>query len=255
MTDGGSLRAGPGLSIGLSRLHVWAGVALRCADPGRKVCMVRALQAARLANAAGMGTRVEGQVKFWAESLDAAIAACCPRFSAGVTDGVTTERDDGPEPILDPGRPALPELVPPRALSRRSPTTQLGRLVLAHAVAHIEFNAINIALDAVYRFRDLPLEFHADWLKVAAEEAEHFTLLTGYLARYGHAYGDWPAHDGLWRDTVATAHDPLVCPPARPFASCWPRTWRRASGVRSIFWAGGARVSVTRNWRTCWSLS
>ncbi|HEY1609553.1 MAG TPA: ferritin-like domain-containing protein, partial [Paraburkholderia sp.] len=97
-----------------------------------------------------------------------------------------------------PGRPARPELVEPRGLERRSMSTPQGRVVLLHALAHIEFNAINLALDAVWRFARMPETFYADWLKVAAEEAYHFSLLCERLVDYGHAYGDFPAHNGLW---------------------------------------------------------
>jgi uncharacterized ferritin-like protein (DUF455 family) len=81
---------------------------------------------------------------------------------------------------------------------------------LLHALAHIEFNAINLAWDAVYRFRSMPTEFYADWIRVADEEARHFELLSQRLAEYGHEYGDFPAHDGLWHMARETAHDILV---------------------------------------------
>jgi uncharacterized ferritin-like protein (DUF455 family) len=97
-----------------------------------------------------------------------------------------------------PGRPDLPELIEPRRLGRRSMQSPEGRAVLLHALVHIEFNAINLALDAVWRFSGMPEAFYVDWLKVAAEEAHHFSLLAARLAELGHAYGDFPAHDGLW---------------------------------------------------------
>jgi uncharacterized ferritin-like protein (DUF455 family) len=81
-----------------------------------------------------------------------------------------------------PGRPARPELVEPRLLQRRSMSTPQGRAVLLHALAHIEFNAINLALDAVWRFAGMPEAFYSDWLTVAAEEAYHFSLLRERLA-------------------------------------------------------------------------
>jgi len=80
---------------------------------------------------------------------------------------------------------------------------------LIHALAHIEFNAINLALDAVYRFRNLPREYYGDWLKVAAEEAQHFTLLREHLRSLDYDYGDIPAHNGLWEMAQKTAHDTL----------------------------------------------
>ncbi|MFC5427686.1 ferritin-like domain-containing protein [Paraburkholderia denitrificans] len=109
-----------------------------------------------------------------------------------------------------PGRPARPVLVEPRQLERRSMSTPQGRVVLLHALAHIEFNAINLALDAVWRFPGLPDAFYADWLTVAAEEAFHFSLLGARLADYGHAYGDFPAHNGLWEMCERTRDDVLA---------------------------------------------
>jgi uncharacterized ferritin-like protein (DUF455 family) len=85
-----------------------------------------------------------------------------------------------------------------------------GRAALIHAVTHIEFNAINLAWDAVQRFRDLPRAFYDDWVQVAAEEAQHFALMRGRLMDLSHDYGDFPAHDGLWTMASRTAHDPLV---------------------------------------------
>jgi uncharacterized ferritin-like protein (DUF455 family) len=109
-----------------------------------------------------------------------------------------------------PGRPVRPELVEPRLLQRRSMSTPQGRVVLLHALAHIEFNAINLALDAVWRFPGMPDAFYADWLKVAAEEAYHFSLLRTRLADYGHVYGDFPAHNGLWEMCERTQDDVLA---------------------------------------------
>lgn len=113
-------------------------------------------------------------------------------------------------PLPAPGRPARPELVSPRAVARRHVATVEGRAALIHSLAHIEFNAINLALDAVYRFRDLPREYYGDWLKVAAEEAYHFSLLRTHLQTLGYDYGSFAAHNGLWEMAVKTAHDPLV---------------------------------------------
>jgi uncharacterized ferritin-like protein (DUF455 family) len=106
-----------------------------------------------------------------------------------------------------PGRPARPRLVHPTTLPRRTLATREGHAALLHAVAHIEFNAINLALDAVWRFAAMPPDYYRDWLRVAAEEAHHFTLLAEHLARLGHAYGDFDAHDGLWAMVEATRHD------------------------------------------------
>jgi uncharacterized ferritin-like protein (DUF455 family) len=106
-----------------------------------------------------------------------------------------------------PGRPTRPHLVPVLNVPRRSPFTTEGRAALLHAVAHIEFNAINLALDAVWRFAGMPAAYYNDWLRVASEEALHFSLLSDHLATLGHRYGDFDAHDGLWRMTQSTAHD------------------------------------------------
>jgi uncharacterized ferritin-like protein (DUF455 family) len=88
--------------------------------------------------------------------------------------------------------------------------TLVGRAALIHALAHIEFNAINLALDAVWRFPDMPREFYADWLQVAAEEASHFTLLNTHLQTLGHAYGDFNAHNSLWEMAEKTRENVLA---------------------------------------------
>ena len=110
-------------------------------------------------------------------------------------------------PATLPGRPALPRLVHPARVPRRSPAKAEGLAALLHAIAHIEFNAINLALDAAWRFEGLPAEFHTDWLRVAAEESLHFTLLADHLATLGHGYGDFDAHDGLWSMCEKTKGD------------------------------------------------
>ncbi|SAK40320.1 hypothetical protein AWB78_00090 [Caballeronia calidae] len=114
------------------------------------------------------------------------------------------------EPGDLPGRPERPALVEPSSLKRRGMQSEAGRAVLLHALAHIEFNAINLALDAVWRFPSMPVDFYLDWLKVAAEEAHHFSLLSARLAEFGHAYGDFPAHDGLWEMAQRTRGDVLA---------------------------------------------
>jgi len=111
--------------------------------------------------------------------------------------------------IEDPGRPQLPLLVDPRNLKRRSTASEQGRIYLLHAFAHIEFCAINIALDAVYRFRNMPDRFIHDWLLVASEEAKHFTLLNDCLSQRGSFYGDCEAHSGLWDMVCKTRSDVL----------------------------------------------
>ena len=109
-----------------------------------------------------------------------------------------------------PGRPARPALVPPADVPRRAVTTPEGRAALVHAICHIEFNAINLALDAVWRFAGMPEAFYRDWLRVAGEEALHFSLLHAHLATLGRAYGDFDAHDGLWAMAERTQADVLA---------------------------------------------
>ncbi len=108
-----------------------------------------------------------------------------------------------------PGRPDRPRLVNPRLVPRRSLATAEGRIVMLHSFAHIEFNAINLALDAAYRFREMPDAFIGDWLQVAAEEAHHFSLISAYLQQLGSHYGAHDAHNGLWDMVCKTRHDVL----------------------------------------------
>lgn len=115
-----------------------------------------------------------------------------------------------PAPIGAPGRPLRPNLVPPRQLAQRGIGSAEGRAALVHAVAHIEFNAINLAWDAVYRFRGMPPDYYRDWVRVADDEARHFAMLAARLAELGHAYGDFDAHDGLWDMAMRTADSCLA---------------------------------------------
>ena len=112
--------------------------------------------------------------------------------------------------LVTPGRPEKPQLVLPKDLPRRSMSSLEGRAALIHAICHIEFNAINLALDAVYRFREMPKQYYLDWLLVAKEEAYHFSLLSDYLIELNFSYGDFPSHNGLWEMAVETDHDVLV---------------------------------------------
>jgi uncharacterized ferritin-like protein (DUF455 family) len=114
------------------------------------------------------------------------------------------------EPLPHPGRPDQPELVYPRDLKKRGLGSAQGRAALWHAIAHIEFNAINLALDAFLRFPNLPHEYYADWLRVANEEAYHFGLINDHLITLGYPYGSFPAHNSLWEMAEITAYDPLV---------------------------------------------
>jgi len=123
--------------------------------------------------------------------------------------GDITSLIDNTASIDIPGVPDKPDLVHPRELSRRGSGTAAGRLALLHAIAHIEFNAMNLALDAVIRFKGLPAEYYRDWVLVAADEARHYHLLASRLADFDAKYGDYPAHQGLWDMALRTAHDPL----------------------------------------------
>lgn len=111
-----------------------------------------------------------------------------------------------PEPITAPGRPTKPQLVNARQVPQRGLGSTEGRAALVHAVAHIEFNAINLAWDAVYRYRGKPQAYYRDWASCANDEARHFAMLSGRLTELGHAYGDFDAHDGLWAMAEKTAH-------------------------------------------------
>jgi uncharacterized ferritin-like protein (DUF455 family) len=135
----------------------------------------------------------------------AALAEACRAGTCGV-DG-TALLD---EPAAIPGRPARPELVSPRLLGRRSMATVEGRALLVHALAHIEFNAVNLALDAVWRFPGMPDAYYTDWLRVAEEEATHFKLLAAHLQTLGFGYGDFPGHDSLWEMVAKTSGDILA---------------------------------------------
>ena len=93
-----------------------------------------------------------------------------------------------------PGRPQKPELVPPLDVPKRKMDTVEGRASLLHSLAHIEFNAINLALDAIWRFSNMPEQYYADWLKVAKEEAYHFSLVNEYIQSFGYSYGRSEEH-------------------------------------------------------------
>jgi uncharacterized ferritin-like protein (DUF455 family) len=132
-----------------------------------------------------------------ADSLDAALACRVD----------PSEQLNLPPGTRPPGRPSRPVLIPPMQVPHRSPFTADGLAALVHAIAHIEFNAINLALDATWRFAGMPEAFYRDWLRVADEEATHFGLLHEHLQSLGHDYGDFPAHDGLWEMCIKTQDD------------------------------------------------
>lgn len=126
------------------------------------------------------------------------------------TGSFTTQCANAAVSVPDAGRPAIPMLVHPSQVPRRRLGSVAGRVGLIHAVAHIEFNAVNLALDAVYRFRDMPAGYYQDWVRVAYEESIHFELLAKRLHQLESDYGALPAHGGLWEMSVATDYDVMV---------------------------------------------
>lgn len=139
------------------------------------------------------------------DPLEKIVALSAFRWRTPV-DGSSTE----PESVDVPGRPLRPELVAPRELKARGLGTLEGRAALVHSVAHIEFNAINLALDAMYRFRGMPAAYYRDWYRVAVDEGRHFQMLVQRLESMGFGYGDFPAHNGLWEAACKTADSCLA---------------------------------------------
>jgi len=132
------------------------------------------------------------------------------RLWAAVEAGEWNPSCPGEVGLLACGRPGRPRLVNPGQLPRRGLGSVEGRQALIHAIAHIEFNAINLGLDAALRFAGMPDAYYRDWLSVAVDEARHFRMLNDRLTELGVTYGDFPAHNGLWDMAEKTAHDPLV---------------------------------------------
>jgi len=158
----------------MNELRKAAGAALQCADVDKKLLQVRRL------------ARMQRE------------------------DGLPLDRGASCMMAGEPGRPDKPHLVRATQVARRSFVSIAGRASLMHAVAHIEFNAINLALDAVQRFAGMPESFYAEWLTVAEEEAYHFELIRAHLRHLGAEYGDFDAHGGLWHMCEKTAHDVLI---------------------------------------------
>lgn len=115
-----------------------------------------------------------------------------------------------PEAPGIPGRPAKPLLVHAKSIQLLSLRTAEGRAALIHSIAHIEFNAIDLALDIVWRFPGMPDDFYQDWVTIAQEEAKHFTLLRNHLLQLGFDYGDFDAHNTLWDMAERTKGDLLA---------------------------------------------
>jgi uncharacterized ferritin-like protein (DUF455 family) len=150
----------------------------------------------------------EGAMRALAESdpaRKAGLATALQQSAARL--GIARSAPSIAEPVTIPGRPVRPALVHPARVPKRSPNKPEGLAALLHAIAHIEFNAINLALDAVWRFDAMPREFYLDWTRVASEEAYHFALLADHLRSLGYAYGDFDAHDGLWAMCEKTKDD------------------------------------------------
>jgi uncharacterized ferritin-like protein (DUF455 family) len=114
------------------------------------------------------------------------------------------------EPDNLPGRPEKPSMTVPSQTQHRSMATIEGRAALIHALAHIELNAVNLALDAIWRFPEMPEKYYRDWLSVARDEARHFGLLAAHLTTLGFSYGDFTAHNGLWDMAESTKHDVMA---------------------------------------------
>ena len=141
------------------------------------------------------------------EKKCSAVFALNERFENQNLDLSSTDEIDS---VITPGRPDKPALVSPREVSRRNLATEEGRIALIHAIAHIEFNAINLALDAMYRYQTMPEEYYKDWMQVAFEEAQHFTMLQQRLQDLGCNYGDMDAHNGLWEMALKTQHSVIA---------------------------------------------
>lgn len=155
-----------------------------------------------------------------AGAAGAVLAAAAPSEKVALSRAAATAWQSGAineighgAPPDRPARSARPVLLPARDMPRRrAGGSAAGRIALLHALAHIELNAIDLAWDIIARYtgQGLPREFYDDWVAVAAEEAKHHALVAARLAALGAAYGDLPAHDGLWEAAQATAHDLLA---------------------------------------------
>ena len=137
-----------------------------------------------------------------------------------------------------PGRPERPLLVAPGRVKRRDLRDRAGRAILIHALAHIELNAIDLALDAAWRFAGMPEDYYREWLQVAIEEAHHFSLLHAHLRDMGHAYGDFPAHGSLWEMAEKTRDDVLARMALVP-RTLEARGLDASPPVRARLWAAG----------------
>ena len=133
-----------------------------------------------------------------------------------------------------PGRPLKPELVPPLQVPKRKMDSIEGRASLLHSLAHIEFNAMNLALDAIWRFPNMPQQYYEDWLKVAKEEAYHFSLVNAHMQSFGFSYGDFPAHNSLW-EMVERTTDAVIARMALVPRTMEARGLDAVPGIRDRF--------------------
>lgn len=148
-------------------------------------------------------------------AIHAALVECDPARKCALVSELWLPEVFAPPAVAEseariPGRPDNPLLIHPSKVANRGLGSAEGRAALVHAVAHIEFNAINLALDACWRYRDQSAQFYRDWLSVAQDEARHFQMLNQRLLELGCRYGDLPAHNGLWEAAEKTRHDVLV---------------------------------------------
>jgi uncharacterized ferritin-like protein (DUF455 family) len=136
--------------------------------------------------------------------------------------------------LVLPGRPEKPELIPPLQVPKRKMDSVEGRACLLHSLAHIEFNAMNLALDAIWRFSDMPQEYYEDWLKVAKEESYHFSLVNEHMQSFGFSYGDFPAHNSLW-EMVERTTDSVIARMALVPRTMEARGLDAVPGIRDRF--------------------
>ncbi len=139
-----------------------------------------------------------------------------------------------PHNLALPGRPEKPELIPPLQVPKRKMDSVEGRASLLHSLAHIEFNAMNLALDAIWRFPDMPQEFYEDWLKVAKEESYHFSLVNEHIQSFGFSYGAFPAHNSLW-EMVERTTDSVIARMALVPRTMEARGLDAVPGIRDRF--------------------
>ncbi len=146
---------------------------------------------------------------FHLTDVDEKLALTHQAWQAHITGELTFTSDRPVSPIEQVTFPERPELLAPRQMPRRKLTTPAGVAAFFHAIAHVEFVAIYLAWDILYRFRGMPEQFYLDWLRVADEEAQHFSLIRTHLRTMQLDYGDLPAHSGLWDHAKDTADDLL----------------------------------------------